>query len=118
MIGTHALVAELLYGAGLRLMECVRLRIQDVDFGQNILYVRVFGGRPGLNGLFAGLSIELKIRSRALPNNANRLSLLECLHPLQEAATVPEGLQKCVFATQFPQTSPAYIHLQEPFGLL
>ena len=43
--GTHALMAKLLYGAGLRLMECVRLRIQDVDFGQDILYVR--GGKGG-----------------------------------------------------------------------
>jgi integrase len=41
--GTHALMAKLLYGAGLRLMECVRLRIQDIDFGQNIFYVR--GGK-------------------------------------------------------------------------
>ena len=38
--GTHALMAKLLYGAGLRLMECIRLRIQDVDFGQNQIYVR------------------------------------------------------------------------------
>ena len=43
--GTHALMAKLLYGAGLRLMECIRLRIQDIDFGQNILYVR--GGKGG-----------------------------------------------------------------------
>ena len=30
--GTHHLMACLLYGAGLRLMECVRLRVKDVDF--------------------------------------------------------------------------------------
>jgi len=30
--GTHALMAMLLYGSGLRLMECVRMRIKDVDF--------------------------------------------------------------------------------------
>ena len=30
--GTHALMAKILYGSGLRLMECVRLRIKDVDF--------------------------------------------------------------------------------------
>jgi site-specific recombinase XerD len=34
MNGTHALMAKLIYGTGMRLMECVRLRIQDVDFGQ------------------------------------------------------------------------------------
>jgi len=30
----------LLYGSGLRLMECLRLRVKDVDFGQNHLMVR------------------------------------------------------------------------------
>lgn len=32
LVGTHALMAHLLYGTGMRLMECVRLRIKDVDF--------------------------------------------------------------------------------------
>jgi integrase len=30
--GQHWLMASLLYGEGLRLMECVRLRVEDVDF--------------------------------------------------------------------------------------
>ena len=30
--GRNALMAEILYGAGLRLMECLRLRVKDVDF--------------------------------------------------------------------------------------
>ena len=30
--GQYRLMAELLYGSGLRLMECLRLRIKDVDF--------------------------------------------------------------------------------------
>ena len=34
MAGTHRLMAQLTYGCGLRLMECIRLRVQDVDFGQ------------------------------------------------------------------------------------
>jgi integrase len=38
--GTHLLMAKMLYGCGLRLMECVRLRIQDLDFDRNIVYVR------------------------------------------------------------------------------
>jgi integron integrase len=38
--GTHRLMAKLLYGCGLRLMECVRLRVKDVDFDQNQVIVR------------------------------------------------------------------------------
>jgi site-specific recombinase XerD len=33
-------MVELLYGAGLRLMECLRLRVKDIDFGQNHIVVR------------------------------------------------------------------------------
>ncbi|WP_456473422.1 integron integrase [Desulfolithobacter sp.] len=45
MNGIHLLMARLLYGSGLRLMECMRLRIKDVDFGQRKIYVR--GGKGG-----------------------------------------------------------------------
>ena len=37
--GTHALMAKILYGSGLRLMECVRLRIQDIDFDRKRIQV-------------------------------------------------------------------------------
>ena len=40
MRGTHLLMAQLVYGSGIRLMECIRLRIKDVDFGQNQIYIR------------------------------------------------------------------------------
>jgi integron integrase len=38
--GTPRLMASLLYGSGLRLLECLRLRIKDVDFGQRHIIVR------------------------------------------------------------------------------
>src|SRR5437870_3605536 len=38
--GTARLMAGLLYGSGLRLMECVRLRVKDVDFGYARITVR------------------------------------------------------------------------------
>jgi integron integrase len=38
--GTPRLMAGLLYGSGLRLMECVRLRVKDVDFGYARVTVR------------------------------------------------------------------------------
>jgi integron integrase len=38
--GTPRLMAVLLYGAGLRLLECARLRVKDVDFEANQIVVR------------------------------------------------------------------------------
>ena len=38
--GTKWLMASLLYGAGLRLRECLRLRVKDVDFGYRQIVVR------------------------------------------------------------------------------
>jgi integrase len=35
MEGEPRLMATLLYGCGLRLLECCRLRVKDVDFGRN-----------------------------------------------------------------------------------
>jgi integron integrase len=43
--GTHRLMVVLLYGAGLRLLECVRLRVKDVDFDANQIIVRSGKGR-------------------------------------------------------------------------
>ena len=38
--GTPWIMATLLYGAGLRLMECIRLRVKDVDFAYNQIVAR------------------------------------------------------------------------------
>jgi integron integrase len=38
--GVHQLMTKLLYGSGLRLMECIRLRVQDLDFEYRTITVR------------------------------------------------------------------------------
>lgn len=40
LVGDKWLMAYLMYGSGLRLMECLRLRVQDVDFNLNQIIVR------------------------------------------------------------------------------
>ena len=40
LTGDKWLMASLMYGAGLRLMECLRLRVQDIDFARNQITVR------------------------------------------------------------------------------
>jgi len=38
--GENLLILKLIYGSGLRVMELVRLRVKDVDFGSNLIIVR------------------------------------------------------------------------------
>ncbi len=45
MTGTPRLMAQLLYGAGLRLFECCRLRVKDLDFARHEITVRDGKGR-------------------------------------------------------------------------
>ena len=40
MKGVTKIMAKLLYGSGLRLMECARLRVKDIDFGNSQIIVR------------------------------------------------------------------------------
>jgi len=39
MTGVPRLMAELLYGAGLRVGECVNLRVKDIDFSAGVLNI-------------------------------------------------------------------------------
>ncbi len=55
MTGTNELIARLLYGTGMRLMEVMRLRVQDVDFDYRQIIVRKGKG--------------LKDRSTVLPDS-------------------------------------------------
>ena len=52
MQGLHLLMAKLLYGSGLRLMECVRLRVRDLDFERKLIYVRAAKGGKDRTTLF------------------------------------------------------------------
>ncbi len=40
MKGVYRLMANMLYGTGMRLMECVRLRVKDVDFERSEILIR------------------------------------------------------------------------------
>ena len=52
MQGLHLLMAKLLYGSGLRLMECIRLRVRDLDFERKLIYVRAAKGGKDRTTLF------------------------------------------------------------------
>ena len=53
MSGVTGLMAQLMYGGGLRLMEVVRLRVQDFDFENGLIMVRDGKGGKDRSTLFA-----------------------------------------------------------------
>ena len=60
--GTHDLIASLLYGSGLRLMEALRLRVKDVDFERSEITVRQGkGGKDRVTMLPASMRESLQI---------------------------------------------------------
>lgn len=61
MAQKYGLMAKLLYGCGLRLMECLRLRVQDIDFNRGRILIRnAKGGRDRSVILPDSISPQLK----------------------------------------------------------
>ena len=70
MDGQVALMASLLYGTGMRLMECVRLRVQDVGFDRNEICVR-----NGKGGKDRWVPLPRRVRER-LREQVERVRIL------------------------------------------
>lgn len=61
MDGRARLMAQVIYGGGLRVMECCRLRFKDIDFDNNLIFVRSGKGDKDRSTLLAeSLVPELK----------------------------------------------------------
>ena len=63
MDGQTALLTRLLYGTGMRLMEGMRLRIKDVDFGRHVIIVReAKGGKDRVVMMPRSLAPDLRLQ--------------------------------------------------------
>lgn len=60
MRGTHLLMVKMMYGGGLHLMECLRLRVMDLDFAKAQVYVRGKGDKDRLTTLPPSINTELE----------------------------------------------------------
>ncbi len=61
--GSHLMLAQLMYGSGLRLMEACRLRVKDIDIDQLSIYVRDGKGRKSRITTLSELCVpELKLQ--------------------------------------------------------
>jgi len=58
LTGIHKLIAQVMYGGGLRVMECMRLRVKDIDFDNHQIIVRDGKGEDDRVTILADTVIE------------------------------------------------------------
>ena len=96
MQGTHQLMAKILYSGGLRLMECIRLRVQDLDFEKCKLYIRdAKGGKDRLTlfpeYLHSSMRVHLeKVKNLHNEDLAKGLGAVHLPHALEKKYTHAE----------------------------
>lgn len=90
MRGPHALMAQLLYGSGMRLLECLRLRVKDVDFTRREILVREGkGNKDRVTVLPASLVHPLQMQLEA----ANAL-FLQDRRAMRDGVYLPQALER------------------------
>jgi integron integrase len=107
MSGDTKLMASLLYGAGLRLSECLTLRVQDLDFdGSEIIVFNGKGSKDRVTMLPEGLKVPLQahlarvrsLHARDLADGWGRVQLPEAL-----ARKYPSAATEWRWQWVFPQ---------------
>ena len=92
--GTPRLMAGLLYGSGLRLMECVRLRVKDIDFGYRQIMVRDAKGAKDRVTMLPRSTVEPLKR---------QLAMAKAMHEADVAAGVGEVELPHALARKYPR---------------
>jgi integrase len=88
LTGTARLITEILYGSGLRLSECLALRVKDIDFARRTIVVRRGKSQKDRVTLLSGSVVE--------PLQEHLKSVRELLRPMnwfQNLESRPEGLR-------------------------
>lgn len=106
MDGTTGLIAQLLYGTGMRLMEALRLRVKDVEFARREIVIREGKGNKDRvtvlpENLMAPLQAQLN-KARALHAKDLEAGLGRVYLPHALAAKYPQADQSWVWQWVFP----------------
>lgn len=106
--GVPRLVAGLLYGSGLRLLEAVRLRIKDVDFDRGAVTVRAGKGDKDRQTVLPQPLRPALLRHRGMVERQHREDLLRGAGfvelPYQLAAKLPNANREWAWQWLFPAT--------------
>lgn len=108
MSGLHRDMAALLYGTGIRLMECIRLRVQDVDFGHRQIIVRHGKGGKDLAVPLPASSVDALTsqidRVRTVHNADLAAGYGDVYLPQALARTYPNASKRFGWQYLFPST--------------
>ncbi|GAB4522310.1 MAG: integron integrase [Anaerolineales bacterium] len=96
MSGVTQLMAKILYGSGLRLMECLRLRVKDIDFGNRQIIVR---DGKGENDRFTILPDSL------IPHLQRQIQTVQRIHQTDLADGFGEVYLPYALARKYPNAS-------------
>lgn len=108
---THSLMTNIMYGSGLRLMECCRLRVKDIDFGMKEIQVRCGKGNRDRRTLLPTSlidSLQAQIKSvRALHKYDRDMGWGEVWLPDALSRKYPMAAGSLTWAFLFPASRPA-----------
>ncbi|MGQ0656747.1 MAG: phage integrase N-terminal SAM-like domain-containing protein [Chromatiales bacterium] len=98
--GASGLIRHLLYGAGMRIMECLRLGVQDVDFGRGEILIREGKGFKDRVTMLPGslANARHKHRARVALLHGADLKAGYGVHATRVGAEVSECRQNLVLA--------------------
>ncbi len=109
MRGTPALMTRLLYGTGLRMIECARLRVKDVDFARGEILVREGKGfKDRVTMLPQSLMLPLRehlVRVRELHQCDLAQGLGEVYLPFALARKYPNAAREWAWQYVFPSST-------------
>ena len=108
MDGTTKLIAQLLYGSGLRVTECLQLRIKDLDFANHQIIVRDGKGENDRatilpDSLVPGLKLQVEI-ARTIHQKDLREGFGEVSLPYVLAKKYPNAPKEFAWQYVFPST--------------
>ena len=107
--GTPRLVALLLYGGGLRLLECLQLRIKDLDFARHEIFVRdTKGKRDRVTILPRAADVDLRehlIKVKALHERDLAAGFGRVILPTALDRKFPNAAREWQWQWVFPATS-------------
>ena len=122
--GEYQIMASILYGSGLRLNECLKLRVQDIDFGLKEIIVRAGKGDNDRRTILPGQLIphlirqtekaRLKLEENMLIKGFAGASLPEALERKYPGAPKELGWQY-VFPSRNPAIDPRSGKLKQHF---